>query len=157
PIIVITAHGNLSTAVRAVEGGAFDYLAKPFDLAQALDVAGRAITRPAKPADTVSPELSGEDLIGRSPALQQGFQQTALVAPRDTAVLIPAESGTGKDPAARAIHRHSGRRDKPFIPVHVAAMNPNLVESELFGHVKGAFTGAAADRPGLLALADGGT
>ncbi len=158
PVIVITAHGNLSTAVRALEGGAFDYIAKPFDLAQALDAVARALNRP-KPAaagPAAEPQAS-EEIIGHSPAMQQVFKQIALVAPRDVCVLITGESGTGKELVARAIHRHSGRRDKPFIPVHVAALNPNLVESELFGHEKGAFTGAAGAREGLLALAHGGT
>jgi two-component system, NtrC family, nitrogen regulation response regulator GlnG len=157
PIIVITAHGNLSTAVRALEGGAFDYVAKPFDLSQALDVVARALNRPTRvepPAEEMGPV---EEIIGRSPPMQQVFKSIALVAPRDVCVLITGESGTGKELVARAIHRHSSRRDKPFIPVHVAALNPNLVESELFGHEKGSFTGATNAKEGLLALADGGT
>jgi two-component system nitrogen regulation response regulator GlnG len=85
------------------------------------------------------------------------FKRIALVAPRDACVLITGESGTGKELVARAVHRYSGRRDRPFLPIHVAALNPNLVESELFGHTRGAFTGAAQARPGLLTLADGGT
>jgi two-component system nitrogen regulation response regulator GlnG len=89
--------------------------------------------------------------------MQAVFKRIALVAPTDACVLITGESGTGKELVARAVHRHSVRKDRPFLPVHVAALNPNLVESELFGHVKGAFTGAAQARPGLLALADGGT
>lgn len=160
PIIVITAFGNLDTAVRAVEGGAFDYLAKPFDLSQALDAVARALRVgveqpvPPQPPDA---EMARDEIIGRSPAMQVVFKRIALVAPRDACVLITGESGTGKELVARAIHRHSTRRDRPFLPVHVAALNPSLVESELFGHVKGAFTGATLARPGLLALADGGT
>jgi two-component system nitrogen regulation response regulator GlnG len=158
PVIVITAHGNLSTAVRAVEGGAFDYLAKPLDLSQALDAVSRALNRPrAAKAEANGEPPRGDEIIGRSPAMQRVFKQIALVAPRDASVLITGESGTGKELVARAIHRHSTRRDRPFIPVHVAALNPNLVESELFGHVKGAFTGAADSRPGLLTLANGGS
>jgi two-component system nitrogen regulation response regulator GlnG len=160
PVIVVTAFGNLPTAVQAVEGGAFDYLAKPFDLQQALDTIARALQRrPA--AENVSPSEappSGpEEMVGRSPALQQVFKRIALVAARDACVLITGESGTGKELVARAIHRYSKRRDAPFLPVHVAALNPNLVESELFGHTRGAFTGATQARAGLLALADGGT
>jgi two-component system nitrogen regulation response regulator GlnG len=163
PIIVVTAFGNLSTAVRAVEGGAFDYLAKPFDLDQALETVGRALQRRALqdqvPSDAAPPApVSGpEEIVGSSPAIQTVFKRIALVAPRDSCVLITGESGAGKELVARAVHRYSSRRDRPFLPVHIAALNPSLVESELFGHVKGAFTGAAQARPGLLALADGGT
>jgi two-component system nitrogen regulation response regulator GlnG len=159
PVIVVTAFGNLPTAVRAVEGGAFDYLAKPFDLHQALDAVSRALQRrPVPPmAEPEAPAAGPEEIVGRSPAMQTVFKRIALVAPRDACVLITGESGTGKELVARAVHRYSNRRDRPFLPVHVAALNPNLVESELFGHVKGAFTGATQARAGLLALADGGT
>lgn len=162
-VVVITAHGNLNTAVKAVEGGAFDYLAKPFDLAQALDCAKRAIARQAErnsdratePVAELDP--SPDALLGRGPAMQQVFKRIALVAPTSACVLITGESGAGKELVARAIHANSPRRGKPFLPVHIAALNPNLVESELFGHTRGAFTGADKARTGLLALADGGT
>jgi two-component system nitrogen regulation response regulator GlnG len=159
PVLVVTAFGDLPTAVKAVEGGAFDYLTKPFDLAQALEIIRRALTHPppADPADPL-PQLTAEDeIVGRSPAMQTVFKRIALVAPRDACVLITGESGTGKELVARAIHRYSARRDRPFLPVHVASLNPNLVEGELFGHTRGAFTGAAQARTGLLSLADGGT
>jgi two-component system nitrogen regulation response regulator GlnG len=158
PVIVVTAFGDLPTAVQAVEGGAFDYLAKPFDLTQALEAVNRALQR--RPAPEAPPELPAaapEEIVGRSAAMQMVFKRIALVASRDSCVLITGESGTGKELVARAIHRYSARRDRPFLPVHVAALNPNLVESELFGHTRGAFTGATQARPGLLALAEGGT
>src|SRR5206468_7225388 len=98
-----------------------------------------------------------EELVGRSLAMQAVFKRIALVAPTDASVLITGESGTGKELVARAVHRHSLRKGRAFLPVHLAALNPNLVESELFGHVKGAFTGAEKSRDGLLALATGGT
>jgi two-component system nitrogen regulation response regulator GlnG len=157
-VIVVTAFGDLPTAVQAVEGGAFDYLAKPFDLSAALDAVTRALSRLAPtPAAAEGPLPGPDDLIGVGPAMQQVFKRIALVAPHDSCVLITGESGTGKELVARAIHRYSPRRDRPFVPVHIAALNPNLVESELFGHVKGAFTGAGQSRTGLFALADGGT
>jgi len=159
PIIVITAYGNLTTAVSAVERGAFEYLVKPFDLDQALETVARALQKREWPGASPGGNgvLDADELIGRGPAMQLVFKRIALVAPRDSCVLITGESGTGKELAARAIHRHSARRDRPFLPVHIAALNPSLVESELFGHVKGAFTGATESRAGLLALADGGT
>jgi two-component system nitrogen regulation response regulator GlnG len=159
PVVVVTAFGNLSTAVRAVDNGAFDYLTKPFDLVQALDAVHRALQR--RPVSTLPAEDEAdgapEEFVGRSAVMQTAFKRIALVAPREASVLITGESGTGKELAARAIHRYSARRDKPFLPVHVAALNPNLVESELFGHTRGAFTGASQSRPGQLVLADGGT
>jgi two-component system nitrogen regulation response regulator GlnG len=158
-IIVITAFGDLDTAVSAVQGGAFDYLTKPFDLKQALDAVGRALQRHVfhkEARDTEVPPIA-QEIVGRSPAMQVVYKRIALVAPRDSCVLITGESGTGKELVARAIHRHGPRRDGPFLPVHVAALNPGLVESELFGHVKGAFTGATLSRPGFLGLANDGT
>jgi two-component system, NtrC family, nitrogen regulation response regulator GlnG len=160
PVIVMTAFGNLDTAVRAVEGGAFDYLAKPFDLDQALETVARALSRRQVSPTAAEPEKAPkttDEMVGSGSAMQNVFKRIALVAPRDACVLITGESGTGKELVARAIHRFSTRKDKPFVPVHVAALNPSLVESELFGHVRGAFTGAVQPREGLLTLAQGGT
>jgi two-component system, NtrC family, nitrogen regulation response regulator GlnG len=161
PIIIITAHGNLSTAVKAVEGGAFDYLVKPFDLNVVLEIVDRALKQKVSTNSTTSPanmkEIDSSEIIGRSVAIQAVFKRIALVAPHDANVLITGESGTGKELVARAIHQHSLRKDKPFLPVHVASLSATLVESELFGHVRGAFTGAAHSKDGLLVLADGGT
>ena len=155
---MITAFGSLETAVRALEGGAFEYLVKPFDLEQATGVVKRALERhaergPGSPRPLHEPEA----LIGASPAMQDLFKSIALVAPAGVPVLITGESGTGKELVARAIHRHSARRDGPFLPICLAALSPSLVERELFGHLKGSFTGAVQDRKGLLELAHGGT
>ncbi len=161
PIVVITAFGNLETAVTAVRNGAFDYLAKPFDLEQAATVVARALaSREQKPGRTrqlSSEQVAGQELLGSGPAIQEVFKRIALVAQSDCSVLITGESGTGKELVARAIHRHSNRGEKPFIPINLASLSPTLVESELFGHAKGAFTGADAARQGLLELADQAT
>jgi DNA-binding NtrC family response regulator len=159
PIIIITAFGDLETAVRALEGGAFDYLVKPFDLDDATIVVKRALENRKATASAADPRASTgpETLIGASPVMQALFKKIALVAPADVPVLITGESGTGKELVARAIHRHSGRRDGPFLPICVAALSPNLVEGEIFGHLKGSFTGATHDRKGLLELGSGGT
>ena len=159
PIVIITAFGNLETAVRSMEGGAFDYLVKPFDLDRASEVINRALEKlEVRERPVADPAyVNAETLIGGSPAMQDLFKSIALVAPTDVPVLITGESGTGKELVARAIHRHSGRRGGPFLPICIAALSPNLVEGELFGHLKGSFTGAAQDRKGLLELASGGT
>jgi DNA-binding NtrC family response regulator len=158
PIVVMTAFGNLETAVRALEGGAFDYLVKPFDLDQATSVVKRALENHSEHSSGAArPRIEPEGLIGSSPAMQELFKSIALVAPAGVPVLITGESGTGKELVARAIHRHSGRRDGPFLPICLAALSPSLVERELFGHLKGSFTGAVQDRKGLLELANGGT
>ena len=160
PVVVITAFGTLETAVRAIEEGAFDYLIKPFDLDQAVEILRRALAsstrvQPTGEINTVS--APADTIVGSSPAMQQVFKQIALVAASDVAVLITGESGTGKELVARAIHRHSLRRASPFLPVCIPALNPGLVESELFGHLRGSFTGAVDDRIGLFQMAAGGT
>ena len=162
PIIVITAHGDLNTAVDAVRNGAFDYLTKPFD----LGVAQRAIERALQPPPSTGPGSNAkapgaaddeELIVGKSPAMQEVFKRIALVADSDACVHLRGESGTGKELAARAIHRHSRRAAAPFVAVNLASLSETLAESELFGHVRGAFTGAEDMRKGLLEHADGGT
>lgn len=160
PIVVITAFGNLQTAVTAFRNGAFDYLPKPFDLDQAATVINRALAhgRKAAPSPSQADDEQGRDeLFGKSPAMQEVFKRIALVASTETAVLITGESGTGKELVARAIHRHSRRSSQPFVAVNLASLSPTLIESELFGHAKGAFTGADSARQGVLELGDGGT
>ena len=160
PIVVMTAFGDLDTAVRAVEIGAFDYLVKPFDLDQAAAVVRRALEAGKGPGRSgLPPKTSdlGDVLVGSSAPMQALFQRIALVASADVPVLITGESGTGKELVARALHRYGARRDGPFVPVCLPALSPSLVEAELFGHAKGAFTGASQDRKGILELADGGT
>jgi two-component system nitrogen regulation response regulator GlnG len=157
PIIVITAHGDLETAVEATREGVFDYVLKPFD----LETIERALVRALNcrgglpPATDVT--VRDGDIVGRSPAMQQVFKQIALAAPSDAGVLLSGESGTGKELAARAIHRYSRRASGPFVAVNVASLSASLAESELFGHVRGAFTGADELHVGLLVRANGGT
>ena len=157
PIIVMTAFGDLQTVVDAINRGAFEYLVKPFELPEFLKVVSRALqsTRPSK-VSAPSTE-TGHQLVGRGPAMQAVFKQIAVIAPTDFPVLITGETGTGKELAAEAIHRHSNRRNGPFIRVSLASLNPTVIESELFGHVKGAFTGAIENRSGLFEMAEGGT
>jgi len=164
PIIVITAYGDLATAVEAVRNGAFEYLIKPFE----LNVAQRAIERAAAKSEQPSKEEKTEpsaaaaqffpwQLVGSSPAIQEVFKQIAVVAPTEACVHIHGPSGSGKELVARAIHKYSRRASGPFVPVNLASLSPSLAESELFGHVRGAFTGAGQSRKGLLEQADGGT
>jgi two-component system nitrogen regulation response regulator GlnG len=161
PVVVMTAYGTVQTAVRAVRGGAFDYLPKPFDLAQARLLVERALeSGRGTPAGARAPagDRSGSgEMVGRSLALQAIFKQVALAAACSEPVLILGESGTGKELVARAIHQHGDRANQPFVPIHLAALPEGLVERELFGHEKGAYTGADAARPGLLDRAAGGT
>ncbi|HVA50255.1 MAG TPA: sigma-54 dependent transcriptional regulator [Pirellulales bacterium] len=158
PIVVMTAFGNLATAVEAVRNGAFDYMTKPFDVEQAASVMRRALARRVAPVAAAPASAAvTEELVGTSPAMQEVFKRIALVADTNASVLITGESGTGKELVARAIHRHSACASGPLVPVNLAALNPALVESELFGHARGAFTGADQARQGLLELADGGT
>jgi DNA-binding NtrC family response regulator len=156
PIVVMTAHGDLSIAVEAVQQGALDYVAKPFDLAQIERIIERALAQPTASAAT-SINSQADGLVGRTQIMQEVFKRIALVAPAEACVTLAGESGTGKELVARAIHRYSRRSSGPFVAVNVAALNPTLTESELFGHVRGAFTGADQPRQGLLVEADGGT
>jgi two-component system nitrogen regulation response regulator GlnG len=158
PIIIFSARNTLATAVRATEQGAFDYLPKPFD----LEELGRAVTGALAGRGAVAPDIgeeSGQELplIGRSPAMQMVYRTIARVVSNDLTVLILGESGTGKELVARAIHDLGPRGRKPFVPVNMAAIPRELIESELFGHERGAFTGAQARTAGRFEQAHGGT
>ncbi|HUU26312.1 MAG TPA: sigma-54 dependent transcriptional regulator [archaeon] len=162
-VIVLTAFGDVRSAVRAVKEGAYDYLTKPVDL-EALEISiARALERRQLVAEnralreSISERHSFESIISCSGPMESVLNMAARVAKVETPVLITGESGTGKEMVARAIHYSSKRKDKPFVPVNCAALNQNLIESELFGHEKGAFTGAIKERQGKLESADGGT
>jgi len=163
PIIIITAHSDLDSAVGAFEGGAFDYLPKPFDIDDAVRLAQRALSsrQPQVPEVTAeSPAAATDaqtDLIGNAPAMQEIFRAIGRLARSNVTVLINGESGTGKELVARALHQHSLRRQGPFVALNTAAIPKDLLESELFGHEKGAFTGAAGQRVGRFEQAHGGT
>ena len=158
-VIVITAHGTLETAVRAVKLGAVDYLAKPVDLAKAKRLIESALSGP--PASREVERLRGEPpfggLVGRTPAMQEVFRKVAAVCESDASVLFVGESGTGKELLARALHSTGRRSSGPFEPVNCAAIPETLLESELFGHEKGSFTGAHRQKRGKCEIADGGT
>ena len=163
PVIVITAFSSVESAVEAMKYGAMDYVTKPVDIealkikvSQALDFeALREENQELK--KRLGEQFDFGNIIGRSPAMQKVFETLALVAPSDATVLINGESGTGKELIATALHHNSNRKNRPFIKVNCAALHENLLESELFGHEKGAFTGADIRRPGRFELASGGT
>ncbi len=157
PIIVITAYGDLRTAVEAVRRGAFDYIAKPFDVDKVKVSLVRALVSGREKVVNTPAPARVEGMVGRSPAMQEVYKRIALAAASDASVLVTGESGTGKELAARAIHRYSRRASEPFVAVNFATLQPLQAESELFGHVRGAFAGADEDRVGRLVQANGGT
>ena len=153
PVILITAYGTISSAVQAVQEGAFDYLAKPFSSEQLKNVLQRVATQ-RKPYDQGK---TFEGMVGRSPQMLEVFETIKKVASADANVLIYGESGTGKELVARSVHILSDRRDRPFVPVDCASIPEHLLESELFGHDRGAFTGAYTAKPGIFEFAHHGT
>lgn len=157
PVIVMTAHSDLGSAVSAYEGGAFEYLPKPFDIDQALALVRRAAYANAVGAPESAVPADFPELLGRAPAMQQVFRAIGRLARSSVTVLITGESGTGKELVARALHDHSPRKAKPFIALNTSAIPGELLESELFGHEKGSFTGADTLRRGRFEQADGGT
>ncbi|MGE0852910.1 MAG: nitrogen regulation protein NR(I) [Hyphomicrobiaceae bacterium] len=159
PIIVMSAQNTLMTALTAAEKGAFEYLPKPFDLSQIVSIVGRALAEPGRRKDRGVSEGDGEDLplIGRSPAMQEIYRVLARLTRTDLTVMITGESGTGKELVARVLHDYARRRNGPFVAINMAAIPRELIESELFGHEKGAFTGAQARTEGRFQQAEGGT
>ena len=158
PIIITTAHSDLDSAVAAYQSGAFEYLPKPFDLEELVDVARRAISfaNEQKTSGEVAQSPQSE-IIGEAPAMQEVFRAIGRLSNSNITVLINGESGTGKELVAQALHKHSPRRNNKFIALNMAAIPHDLIESELFGHEKGAFTGAAQRREGRFEQANGGT
>jgi len=161
PVIIMTAHSDLESAVSAFHGGAFEYLPKPFDLNDAVDLVTRACSQVRRVSRKSENKSEGSDsspeIIGAAPAMQEVFRAIGRLARSHITVLISGESGTGKELVAKALHRHSPRAEHPFIALNMAAIPKDLLESELFGHEKGAFTGAQSRRVGRFEQADGGT
>jgi nitrogen regulation protein NR(I) len=162
PVVMITAHGTVDTAVEALKSGAFDYLTKPFDKDEVRQIVAKALkTKELSGAEASQTAASGASarfgIIGGSPGIAELYAVLERVADTPTTVLITGESGTGKELVARALHDHSSRKDKPFIKVNCAAIPKELIESELFGYERGAFTGAVNSKPGRFELANGGT
>lgn len=160
PVIIMTAHSDLDSAVNAYQGGAFEYLPKPFDMDEAVSLTRRALTHSREQnvksqQKDVTPLAAG--LIGEAPAMQEVFRAIGRLSRSSISVLINGESGTGKELVAHALHSHSPRSQAPFIPLNMAAIPKDLIESELFGHEKGAFTGANSVRQGRFEQAHGGT
>ena len=158
PVIVMTAYSDLDSAVQAFQGGAFEYLPKPFDIDHALALIRRAISEtpiaaPVAAAATAEPA----EILGQAPAMQEVFRAIGRLSQSNATVLITGESGTGKELVARALHRHSPRAAGPFVAINTAAIPKDLLESELFGHERGAFTGAQSVRRGRFEQSEGGT
>ena len=157
PVIIMTAYSDLDSAVSAFQGGAFEYLPKPFDVDQAVALVRRALEQTAHQNGASEEATLAPEILGQAPAMQEVFRAIGRLAHSHATVLINGESGSGKELVARALHRHSPRRDAPFIAINTAAIPRDLLESELFGHERGAFTGAATQRRGRFEQADGGT
>jgi two-component system nitrogen regulation response regulator GlnG len=159
PVIIMTAHSDLESAVASYQGGAFEYLPKPFDVDEAVSLVKRATLHAREQQALAAPaeQASTPEIIGEAAAMQEVFRAIGRLSHSNITVLINGESGTGKELVAHALHRHSPRANAPFIALNMAAIPKDLMESELFGHEKGAFTGAAAQRRGRFEQADGGT
>ena len=157
PVIIITAFSDLDSAVSSFQGGAFDYLAKPFDIDKAVALIRRALEESLREASVEAPPTETPEILGHAPAMQEVFRAIGRLSQSNVTVLITGESGTGKELVARALHKHSPRAAQPFIALNTAAIPKDLLESELFGHERGAFTGAQAMRRGRFEQAEDGT
>src|SRR5438445_2408018 len=157
PVIIITAFSDLDSAVAAFQGGAFEYLAKPFDLDKAVELIRRALDESLREVNVEQASADTPEILGQAPAMQDVFRAIGRLSQSNVTVLITGESGTGKELVARALHKHSPRAAQPFIALNTAAIPKDLLESELFGHERGAFTGAQASRRGRFEQAEGGT
>ncbi|MBT5230038.1 MAG: sigma 54-interacting transcriptional regulator, partial [Methylococcales bacterium] len=157
PVIVITAHSDLDSAISAYHSGAFEYLPKPFDVDDAIELVTRACLQSSSKEVSETETSSVQEIIGEAPAMQEVFRAIGRLSRSHISVIINGESGTGKELVAHALHRHSLRRDEPFIALNMAAIAKDLLESELFGHERGAFTGAQQKRAGRFEQANGGT
>ena len=159
PIVVMSAQNTFMTAIRASEAGAYEYLPKPFDLTELINIIGRALSEPKHKPVLVAPDEQAENmpLVGRSPAMQEIYRVLARMMQTDLTMMVTGESGTGKELVARALHEYGRRRKGPFVAINMAAIPRDLIESELFGHEKGAFTGAQNRSSGRFEQANGGT
>jgi two-component system nitrogen regulation response regulator GlnG len=157
PVIIMTAYSDLDSAVAAFQGGAFEYLPKPFDVDQAVELVRRAVEESRQRGPAAEESATVPEILGQAPAMQEVFRAIGRLSQSHATVMINGESGSGKELVARALHRHSPRRDAPFIAINTAAIPKDLLESELFGHERGAFTGATTLRRGRFEQAEGGT
>jgi len=157
PVIIMTAYSDLDSAVAAFQGGAFEYLPKPFDVDHAIALIRRASAEGPPAASPAASVTESPDMLGQAPAMQEVFRAIGRLSQSNVTVLITGESGTGKELVARALHRHSPRANGPFVAINTAAIPKDLLESELFGHERGAFTGAQSSRRGRFEQAEGGT
>lgn len=159
PVIIMTAHSDLDSAVASIQGGAFEYIPKPFEVDEAVSMVKRALIERSRSQETSAPSIEQPptEIIGKAPAMQEVFRAIGRLSKSNVTVLINGQSGTGKELVAHALHRHSLRREGPFVALNMAAIPQDLIESELFGHEKGAFTGANQARVGRFEQARGGT
>ncbi|MEN9474061.1 MAG: nitrogen regulation protein, partial [Pseudomonadota bacterium] len=157
PVIIMTAFSDLDSAVSAFQGGAFEYLPKPFDLPKAVELIRRAVGESQREEVTEEGLVAAPEMLGQAPAMQDVFRAIGRLSQSNVTVLITGESGSGKELVARALHKHSSRAKGPFVAINTAAIPKDLLESELFGHERGAFTGAQTMRRGRFEQAEGGT